>query len=101
MTATETKWSARVREWRDSGLTLAQFCEGREFTPNGLRYWVSRFRKGNAGGDVRLARIVKAADPAEESPVVIEAGPVRIGVRRGFDPEVLRTILALVSEPAG
>ena len=35
---------------------------------------------------------------AEDSPVLIDMGPLRIAVRRGFDPEVLRTILAVVTE---
>lgn len=34
---------------------------------------------------------------SEDSAVVIEAGTLRIGVRRGFDPEVLRAVLLVVA----
>jgi hypothetical protein len=44
---------------------------------------------------VRLARVVRRAGPAEavETPIVIEVGSNRVGVRRGFDPAVLGAVL--------
>lgn len=96
---TEAKWKARVADWRRSGLAAPEFCEGKEYTASGLRYWASRLKAASSPPkEVRLARIVSASDPmSEDSAVVIEAGTLRIGVRRGFDPEVLRAVLLVVA----
>ena len=98
MTETETKWAERVAAWQASGQTAPAFCKGNDFTPSGLRYWASRLAKANQGApakEVRLARVVRASQPAEamETPIVIEVGAARLGVRRGFDPEALRAVL--------
>ena len=103
MTDNEMKWAARVEAWQASGLTAPAFCQGKEFTPGGLRYWASRLR--NAGqpaqaAEVRIARVVRTTAPVpelpSEAPVVIEIGAARLAVRRGFEPDVLRAVLAVL-----
>ena len=101
MTETESKWAGRVSAWRSSGQAARAFCVGKDFTPGGLRYWASRL--GPAGGgvtgeQVRLARVVRGQGPAEavETPIVIEVGSTRVGIRRGFDPAALRTVLDML-----
>jgi hypothetical protein len=101
MTETQSKWAERVKAWKASGDTAPVFCDGKGFTPGGLRYWASQLRKigGRAqGGEVRLARVVRAPRPAPvaETPILIEVGAARLGVRRGFDPEALRAVLELL-----
>jgi hypothetical protein len=66
-----------------------------------LRYWASRL--GHAGvsaqaKQVRIARVVRAPKPAQtvETPILIEVGGARLGVRRGFDAETLRAVLDLL-----
>jgi hypothetical protein len=101
MTETELKWAARVAAWRSSGQTAPAFCVGKDFKPGGLRYWASRIGKAGGGESakpVRLARVVRASRtaPAVETPIVIELGAARLGVRRGFDPEALRAVLGVL-----
>ncbi len=102
MTETESKWAERVAAWRASGQTAPTFCKGKDFSPGGLRYWAARLRSAAAAAqradDMRLARVVRTARPAEpvETPILIEVGDVRLGVRRGFDPGALRAVLDLV-----
>jgi len=106
---TEAKWSARVKAWRASGKTAAEYCEGREYKANSLRYWSSRLRKVHgdeatqdkgAVQEIRMARLVRSRGAVErqmpdeqETPIVIEVGSLRVGVRRGFDRGVLRDVL--------
>jgi hypothetical protein len=87
-----------VSEWRASGQTAPAFCKGKGFSPGGLRYWASRLGKGEHGEPkprVRLARVVGTTQPvaSTETPILIELGTARLGVRRGFDPETLRAVL--------
>jgi hypothetical protein len=97
-TATEARWAARVEAWRHSGESATVFADGKEFTASALRYWKSRLRRLERGrDDVRIARVVRSA-PATviDTPIVVELGGARIGVRRGFDAETLRAVLELL-----
>jgi transposase len=141
MTETESRWAARVEEWRASGKTAREFCEGKEFSAGGLRYWSSQLRSGasparkrvrrrprGARGsqvakatetpkealpavvrglqmakgtgtkkEVRLARVVRGRQAeTPETPIFIEVGHARVGVRRGFDAASLRVVLELL-----
>jgi hypothetical protein len=101
MTETESKWAERVAAWKASGQSAPTFCKGKDFSPGGLRYWAARLRSAVAAeraDQMRLARVVRAAPPSElaETPILIEVGDVRLGVRRGFDPGALRAVLDVV-----
>jgi hypothetical protein len=127
-----------VDEWRASGKTAPVFCEGKEFSAGGLRYWASRLRGGQGAlrkrvrrgtrvargsqeakatetpketlpavgrgpqtakvtetpKEVRLARVVRGPQAeTPETPIFIEVGHTRVGVRRGFDAASLRVVL--------
>jgi hypothetical protein len=100
MTKTQATWAARVAAWRSSGQTAPAFCAGKEFSAGGLRYWSSRLGR-EPGEDVRMARVVRALpmpEPPTASPIAIEVGGARVAVQRGFDPEVLRAVLAVLGE---
>ena len=101
MTGTETKWAERVAEWKASGQTASAFCKDKDFSASGLRYWASRLGKaeqGEAKPEVRLARVVRGTRSGEagETPILIEVGGARLGVRRGFDPETLGAVLEVL-----
>lgn len=112
MTTTEAKWGARVRDWRASGKTAEAFSSGQAFEPSTLRYWASRLKTAGAtpttlptGGAgpkaIAMARVVRrrrspapGARGAETSEIAIAIGEARITVSRGFDPELLRHVVA-------
>lgn len=108
-----------MKEWRTSGETASVFCTGKEFSAGGLRYWASRLgrdqgvprkrerpavARGPQGAametpkQVRLARVERGPRRVEvtETPIVIEVGQGRVGVRRGFDAASLRVVLDLL-----
>jgi hypothetical protein len=101
MTTTTAKWQARVEAWRRSGLSAPAFCRDKDFRDGGLRYWASRLRRETAAEvkpTMRLAHIVSASEVGLDTPIVVEVSGVRVGVRRGFDREVLRAVLEVVGE---
>ena len=101
-TTAAAKWTARVQAWRQSGLTARVFCQDKDFSDGGLRYWGSRIRRGEAAGakpELRLSRIVGGTmGDSVETPIWVEACGVRVEVRRGFDREVLRAVLEVLTE---
>jgi hypothetical protein len=115
------EWASRVAAWRASGQTSTEFCEGREFTPGGLRHWAHRLGKTRAyrrrkpqvevAGRVRLARVERI--PAEErsasvygadictSSLTVELGSARVTVPTGFDQATLAAVLDVLSGRGG
>jgi transposase len=111
-------WAKRVAEWRSSGLTSVQFCEGKPFTAGGLRHAAHQLREEQrnqpAKPRVRMARVqrtpVRAVVPetvrgapvsATESALVVELGRARISVRPGFDRATLAAVLEVLVTPGG
>lgn len=117
----EKEWAARVAAWRASGQSAVKFCEGKSFSVHSLRRWSSELgaRRSTAESvtvskarekNPRLARAVirpeAGGDVAGTSPkdagVTLAIGAVQVRVERGFDPEVLRTVIeSLRSTSAG
>jgi hypothetical protein len=90
---TRDLWTDRVRRWRESGLTARQFGERESLNPTTLRWWSSRLNRGApaAATFIELALPRAAEPPAIE--VVVRDG-VRVRVAGGFDPELLRQVVA-------
>lgn len=103
-------WKSRVEEWQASGLGLADYCRGKEFTPSGLRYWIKRLGPAEVPATqakpVRLARVVRAARKErpvpEPSPTpaaerfVVEAGSMRVQVPADLEPARLEAVLIAI-----
>lgn len=106
MTATQAKWAERVREWRASGRTAEEFAAEREFEGSTLRYWASRLKTdAERTSSPPMARVVRRRSRKSElgDALVAKAvtgeldvvlGSVRIVVRRGFDADLLRQLVA-------
>jgi hypothetical protein len=101
------EWSARVAEWRASGLTSKEFCKEREYSASHLLYWSSTLRRkgGDArqrpGRDVALARVVRR-DQRESAvtpgaAIIVRTKRALVEVRPGVD----RGTLAAVFEALG
>jgi len=105
-------WAQRVAEWKASGLTSKAYCEGKPFTPGGLRHWAYRLGAGRSpeaapASPVRIAKVVripraKALPEADERgcvvpELILEVGPVRIEVRTGFDRATLAAVLDVLA----
>jgi hypothetical protein len=92
-------WAKRVAEWRASGKTAREFCEGRDYKPTTLQWWSYRLRqlaRHEPKRAVSVARVVvrRSAPPAVAAPtVVIDVGGTRVFVARGVDRETLGVVL--------
>lgn len=107
MTATEAKWSERVREWKASGKALHEFAAGQPYKASSLGWWAWQLRKraskaGSTGKAIRLAQVVRRASaPAAAkaaSPMVLEVAGARIAIQRGFDAELLGQVVRTLRE---
>jgi hypothetical protein len=103
MTENESVWSERVQEFRRSGKTVPAFVEGRGFTASALKYWIKKLKPTSTPmRPIALARIVRPGTVGSSPPfgagveLVVEG--VRIVVHRGFDAELVREVVAALTE---
>lgn len=91
--ARAAEWAERVREWRESGQSAAEFAQGRDYSEKSLRWWTGEFkRRAHPTPTVKMARVVRRGAVGEVG-MTIAVGAASIGVRRGFDPELLRQVV--------
>jgi hypothetical protein len=99
MTDNAAVWVERVEEFRRSGKTAPVFAEGRGYSASALKYW-DRKLKARPTRSVALARVVRPGTvvlPASSEGVELLVAGVRIVVRRGFDAELRRQLVAALA----
>jgi len=99
MTATESKWAERVRDWKASGCSAPEYAKGRGFAGATLLWWSSRLGARSSAPSVvtktprvRMARVVRVVKP-DAAPLTVHIGRVRVEVRAGFDRTLLRAVV--------
>jgi hypothetical protein len=118
----ERTWRRRLREWRHSGLSVREFCDGRGLSEPSFYAWRRELAKRDGESTCRGAGAVKGraraprvagrflrvqvvADAALESgadrclEVDLPTG-VRLRIPPGFDPRTLADVLAALEARA-
>jgi hypothetical protein len=103
MTETEDKWIERIRQWKESGRRLEDFCAGQPYKASTMRWWATELRRRGAArdtlnaanaGTIKLAQVIRRADTARaERALLVEVSGARIAVERGFDAELLAEVV--------
>jgi len=91
MTDNEAKWAARVRAWRESGVSAKAFAEGQGYEASTLRFWSSKLKAPEAG--VTLIEVARASVSEPPAELVVEVGSARLRLATGFDRKLLREVL--------
>lgn len=106
-------WAERIADWKASGRTSEEYCEGKPFTAGGLRHWAYLLRrvtprKPVALAEVRIAKVVPRPAPAvaalpsrSSEALVVEVGDARIAVRPGFDRATLAAVVEVLAARGG
>jgi acetyl esterase/lipase len=98
MTPTETKWAARVQEWRAGDKTAEEFAAGQAYQPSTLKFWASKLKSSASSAPaptVPIARVVRRRGrPEGAGAIEVILGGARVVVRHGFDAVLLREIAA-------
>jgi transposase len=105
--ATREDWAERVKRWKKSGLTAAEFGEREGIEGRQLHWWKWHLGKKEVPSATELplrllpVRVVPARDVgvSKERPleIVLQSGHV-LRVARGFDPVTLRSVLSVLEE---
>jgi transposase len=98
--ATRETWAARVREWKRSGLTAAEFAERQGLNARTLTWWSSQLGRSALAisqPPVVEVMVTPRADVASSLEVVLASG-IRVAVPVGFDEATLGRLLTVLED---
>ncbi|MFB5764158.1 IS66 family insertion sequence element accessory protein TnpA, partial [Paenibacillus medicaginis] len=97
-------WIARVADYKASGQTMKAWCATQGVTLNQLKYWLRTLKSRPVSTSESPASFIPLAlretARTEVAPSLsLQIGGVRLEVRPGFDPQLLRSIVAALEAP--
>jgi hypothetical protein len=93
------EWRDRIAAYRESGLSMRAWCKETGHTRDRLRYWLAKYPASENVCSARSAGWVSVnlepTTPVEHSrtSITVRVTGVEIEVVRGFDPELLRSVV--------
>jgi len=93
--ATRATWVERVREWRASGKSAAEFAATRRINANTLKWWSSELNRTTSPLPPVVEVSLGGASESSELELHLKDG-ANIRVPRGFDEETLRRLLGVL-----
>ncbi len=96
-------WIARVTAYKQSGQTMKVWCSEQGVTLDQLKYWLRKFKSevGGSGSPAPPSFVPLVCEEASRSPssasLRLHVGNVHIEVSVGFDPGLLRDVVAALS----
>jgi len=90
-------WTAKIQEWKKSGLSQSAFCKKYSVTPSSFYYWKSRLQKSKQEKTIKSNRLipieVQKTRPAQEVMRLILPSGVRIEIPLTISSDKLTGIL--------
>ena len=91
MTRRKRDWPAVLHEQRKSGESVKEFCASRGIHPNTF------YKKRKLHSKQPLVEI-PVTGTVEDTPIMVSVGRFSVSVLRGFDPEILKSVLEVVGD---
>jgi len=87
-------WEERIKGWKESGLSQAEYCRVHELRKYQFLYWKKRITSESA----RLVEVPIQSLPSICSPMlsVVVGGVYRIELSEGFDPASVEKLLRVL-----
>ncbi|MGG1664603.1 IS66 family insertion sequence element accessory protein TnpA, partial [Brevibacillus sp. NRS-1366] len=89
-------WAKRIVAYRESGQTMKIWCAEQKLAIHQLKYWLYKTQKQqrSAPAFTTFRAVAVTAPKTEHDPLWIHVGSARIAVRPGFEPQLLRDVVA-------
>jgi hypothetical protein len=98
-------WIARLTAYKQSGQTMKVWCNAQGVTLDQLKYWLRKLKSEDGGSEsppaasfVPLVLSESSHAPTSAS-LRLHVGDVHIDVNVGFDPRLLRDVVAALRTP--
>jgi hypothetical protein len=91
-------WKQQIEQWQQTGLTQAEYCRRNNLKHHQLVYWKKRYLKTETDvsfAAVELEDILDIPAPTDHgSLTVVIDNPLKVAVTDGFNPQLLRQLIA-------
>lgn len=88
MTDLQQEWTHKIAAWRESGLSIAEWCRQHNEVYCRFLYWRKRLESQHEGRFVELT--------VQPSGLSLCCNGTTLQIERGFDSDLLRDVLAVV-----
>lgn len=90
-------WEQRLKEFEQSGQTIVTWCKHNEIRTNQFFYWRRKLRLEKKQDESQIKWIAVPKNPAKTCGITITLGQIKIEITPGFDPELLREIIEVLT----
>lgn len=88
------EWEERIRNQRESGLSIEKWCQQNQILPHRFYYWRDRLLPKLGLDRSSFTELVQT----KGSGICIEYHGIRIHLERNFDPSILKECLSVLKE---
>ena len=91
-------WRQHINSWQETGLTQTEYCRQHNLKHHQLVYWKKRYLKTQSDvsfAAIQLEDLLDIPAPADQASLtVVIDNPLKVEVTEGFDPQLLRQLIA-------
>ena len=94
-------WQKRIKEYESSGMTIKAWCGLNALSVHQFQYWRKKFRASKVDSQSKLVAIdlnKMVNTKPEETAIMINIGTVRLEVKTGFNPSLLKDLVKALME---
>ena len=99
-----SQWQSIIKECRESGMTVTEFCEDRNISCHAYYYWLRKIREyitqpqSTETEFVQLPSPVEVPAPANPGTITIHASGMSVEVKGSVNKASLKTVLKVLQE---
>lgn len=88
-------WRQRLDDLAQSGLSVREWCQARGISKSQYTYWRRRIAEAEAAAPERATWLsIPAAASTASSSLTLRIAGAQIDLQPGFDPDLLRSVVA-------
>jgi hypothetical protein len=90
-------WKKRIEQWRQSGLSQAEYCRQHHLKDHQLSYWKRRFEKTESAVSFVSLPVGTSALAVNNPPLILSIdNHFKVEIRPGFDGHLLRQLIVVL-----
>ena len=91
-------WEKRIADYKQSGLSMKNFCDKHNLNLYQFKYWSQKFRHLNSNPNWVTVNINEDVPRKENQPLYLEIGPCQIKIIPGFDKNLFQELIKALIE---
>lgn len=89
----EAYWSAKIKEYQNSGVALSEWCQTTEIAVHSMKYWLRKQSPVNHTADQETNWVACVVEESLEHSISLKVNHVDIEVTSGYDETLLLQVI--------